>query len=167
MAGPFTFPVAQAVPFEPNRNPQYGGNPGPSGIASENTQDAIEEAKADAIAYADTVSRWEATCAFDGTGSTGRWLAWTQNNPSNNSPLVVPKNGAVTELGFSCTSNATTTITLFKNGVSTGTTISVAAATSAIVTGLNVTFVAGNKLSFQVTSGSSGRPSVFMFAKFT
>jgi hypothetical protein len=167
MPGPFTSPVALSVPFEPDRNPQYAGNAGPSGIASLNTQDAIEEAKADAIAYADTVTRWQATCAFDGTGSTGRWLAWMQNNPSNNSPLVVPRNGSVTELGFSSTNLSTTTITLFKNAVSTGITISTSAQNSQTLTGLNVTFVAGDKLSFRVTAGSSGRPTIFMFAKFS
>ena len=49
MSGPFTSPVALSVPFEPNRDPQWNGNAGPSGIQSINVQDAIEEAKADAL----------------------------------------------------------------------------------------------------------------------
>lgn len=167
MPGPFTSPVALSTPFEPNRNPQWGGNAGPSGIQSLNVQDAIEEAKADVIAYAGTVTRWEATCAFDGNGDVGRWLAWMQDNPSNANPLVVPRNGSVTEVSFSSDGNSTTTCTLFKNAIATAVTISTAGTNSAYLSGLTLAFVAGDKLSWQVTSGYSHRPSVFMFAKFS
>lgn len=163
MPAPFTTPVALSTPFESNRNPIWNGAAGPSGITSQNCQDAIEEVKT----FSENTSRFQATCAFDGTGSTGRWLAFTQNNPSDGNPMVMPKQGSITELSFSCVGNSTTTITVFKNAVTTGITISTAAQSSKFVTGLNITFVAGDKFSFQVTAGSSSRPTVFMFAKFT
>jgi hypothetical protein len=163
MPGPFTSPVSLSTPFEPNRSPIWNGSAGPSGITSLNAQDAIEEVKT----FAETVARFSLVCAFDGTGSTGRWLAWMQNNPSNNNPLHMPKNGVITELTFTSSSASTTTITLFKNAVSTGVTISTAAQSSQTVININYPFVAGDDFSFQVTSGSSGRPTVVMFSRFT
>jgi len=44
MPAPFTTPVAQSVPFEADRNPQVGGEAGPSQISAVNVQDAIEQA---------------------------------------------------------------------------------------------------------------------------
>jgi hypothetical protein len=165
MSGPFTSPVALSVPFQPNRNPDVNG--GTSPIASSDTQNAIEEAYYDAIAYADTVSRFSACCAFDGNGSSGRWLAWMQNNPSDANPMVMPRSGVITELSFSTNGTSTTTITLFKNAVTTGQTIATVAQATKTATGLSVAFAAGDRIAFQVTAGSSSRPSIFMFARFT
>lgn len=156
---------AIGTPFTPSRNPDVSG--GTSPITSIESQSAIEEAYYDAVTASGNIARFCTIASFDGTGSTGRWLAFGANNPSNNNPMVFPRAGAVTELSFSCAAVATTTVTIFKNGVTTGITISTAAANSARVSGLNIVFAAGDKLSAQVTSGSSSRPTLFIFSRFT
>jgi hypothetical protein len=83
MSGPFTSPVAIAIPFEPDRDPQYGGNVGPSGITSINVQDAIEEAKADALAN----DRFLVLPSYGGSANTGRYLEVWGGQASNVSPI--------------------------------------------------------------------------------
>lgn len=166
MPGPFVTPVAQSVPFEPNRNPQYNGNPGPSGISSDNAQDAIEEVKG----FAESIARFVISPGFDGTASSGRYLEFSSNVNSNNSGFVIPRAGAIKELSLAATSNATTVIEVRKwNGsVETVlTSISLTAQRTNYLTGLNVVLAAGDELRVRVLSGSSSRPVMFIFAVFT
>lgn len=115
MPGPFTSPVAIAIPFEPNRDPQWGGNAGPSGIQSINVQDAIEEAKAGAL-VADIVL---VLTDYNGNANAGRYLEWFQASPSDVSPLYIT---IKTELrGATCqttAANATCTLGVFDLNVS-------------------------------------------------
>lgn len=157
--------VAQSVPFEALRNPDQSG--GTSPLTSSETQSAVEEAYYKAVQASANVARFLIIAGFDGNGSSGRWLEIGDNSASNLVPFVWPRAGQITELSMRTNGNSTCTITIFKNGVSTGQTISTAGTTNATVTGLSLSFVAGDTLGFQVTSGSANRPHIFNFARFT
>ena len=60
--------LAVQTPFEPNRNPQWGGSAGPSGIVSIDVQSAIEEVKAQAFAN----DRFLVLPNYGGNANTGR-----------------------------------------------------------------------------------------------
>lgn len=165
---PFVFGRTQGAiqtPFEPARNPDYNG--GVSPFVSVEAQAAIEEAYYRAIQFAETVARFLLIAGFDGNGSTGRWLEIGDNSASNLVPFVWPRAGKITELSMRTNGNSTCTVTLFKNGVSTGQIINTVAQNQKTLTGLNLTFVAGDTLSFQVTAGSANRPHIYNFARFT
>lgn len=166
MPGPFTTPVALSTPFEPNRNPIWNGSAGPSGITSQNVQDAIEEVKS----FAESTSRFVVSPGFDGTASSGRYLEFSSNVDSNLSGFVMPRAGLIKELSLAVVSNATTTIEIRKwNGVTETvlTSISLAAQRKNKVTGLNVVLAADDELRVRVLSGSSSRPVMFIFLVFT
>lgn len=157
--------LAIQTPFEPLRNPGYGGVASP--ITSVEAQSAIEEAYRRAIDYALNFSRFVSPCGFDGNATAGRWLGFFQNTASNQTPLTLPKAGKISELTLSTNGNSTSTHTLFKNGVSTGVTISTTGNSRATATGLNITFVANDYLSVQTTSGSCNKPIVYIWGTFT
>lgn len=116
MPGPFTSPVAQSVPFEPDRDPQYGGNTGPSGIQSTDVQSAIEEAKADALAN----DRFVLLTHYGGNASTGRYLEWYPQESGLSSPVYF--SAAARLLNITCqttAASATCTIGIFDINVST------------------------------------------------
>ena len=120
MPGPFTSPVALSVPFEPDRNPQYAGNVGPSGISSLNCQDAIEEAKADALAN----DRFVLLTHYGGNANTGRYTEWYPAEASDVSPIYF--SAAARLLNVTCqttAANATCTIGVFDLNVSSVTPI--------------------------------------------
>lgn len=143
-------PVALAVPFDNATN----------GFTATETQSAIEEARTNAASK----SRYALMCAFDGTASTGRYLEVSKNVPSDATPFVIPVASKLREISISSSNSATVTVTIYINGVVTVLdTISIAAARTAIKSGLNHTLNAGTTLAVKVTSGSSSRPVVFLF----
>src|SRR5689334_22048079 len=118
MPGPFTFPVAQAIPFEPNRNPGYGGVP--SELESQNVQDAIEEAKQDAL----NNDRFLILPNYGGNANTGRYLEFFPGQASDVSPLYF--SAAARILSVTCqttAANATCNIGIFDLNVSSVTPI--------------------------------------------
>lgn len=153
------------TPFEASRNPDVSG--GVSPITSTDAQSAIEEAYYAAVTQSATVARFLLIAGFDGNGSTGRWLEIGDNSASNLIPFVFPRAGVISELSLRTNGNSTTTATIFRNGVSTGQTISTAGTSQAALTGLNISFTALQTLSVQITAGSSNRPHVFIFIRFT
>lgn len=146
---------ASGTPFEPNRNPQYGGNSGPSGITSLEVQSAIEEAKATAKGVA---SRYNLFFGWDGSANTGRWLEQFKGVPSNNSPFIVAEKSIVRTLSIAVGSNATATVGLFRNAVLL-TTISLSASRIASISGLNLVLNVGDTLSARPTSGTVSKPA--------
>lgn len=166
MPGPFATPVALSVPFEPNRDPQYDGNPGPSGIFSSNVQDSIEEVKN----FAESISRFVISSGFNGTASTGRYLDFSSNVGSNISGFVMPRDGFIKELSLAVALNATTTIQVIKwNGVSETvlTSISLVGARKNTVANLNIAVNSNDELRVKVSSGFSSRPIMFIFCVFS
>lgn len=144
--------VASSTPFDNSTN----------GFVASDTQGAIEEAKL----LASNASRGTTTCGFDGTASSGRFLEFFSNNPSNNNPLILPENSQLIAIAISASANSTGTVTLFKNGV-LATTIALSAARKNAISGLSVSFLALDEISIQVTAGSISRPTVFLNIRTT
>jgi hypothetical protein len=94
MAGPFTTPVAKSVPFEsePERN---------NGFQSKDTQEAIEEALALAVAN----DRYLVLCDYNGNANNGRLLEFFAGIDSFDAPLHFNGNTIVTSIISSTTSN--------------------------------------------------------------
>jgi len=99
MAGPFTFPVAQAIPFEPNRNG--------SEIGSENVQDAIEEVKLDAL----NNDRFLLLAAFNGNANAGRYLEYFTGIDSSIAPILYSVPARITDI-VAATTSASATCTI-------------------------------------------------------
>lgn len=145
-------PVASEVPFSNDTN----------GFVSTDTQAAVEEA----MQLAANSSRGPTICGFDGTGSTGRWLEFFANNPSNNNPFIIAENNRLVAISISASANSTGTVTVYKNGSSI-TTISLSGTKKNAVSGLALSLASLDELSLEVTSGSISRPTVFMFIQTT
>lgn len=161
MPGPFTSPVALSTPFEPNRNPQYGGNVGPSGITSENVQDAIEEAKADALAN----DRFLVLGFYGGNANTGRYLEFFAGSASDVSPIFVAVTSRLLTVTFQTTSaSATATLGFFDLNVSSVTpvySLALVAGKRVSATGVPLaTFLPNALIAVSVTSGSLNTPTL-------
>jgi hypothetical protein len=132
-----------------------------NGFTSTRVQPAIEEAKT----VAGLTSRGPTVCGFDGTGSTGRWLEFYQNCPSNNSPFVVAEPAQVEGLALVTSSaTATGTVIVFKNGVAIQS-ISLVAQKKNRIKGLTLDLTDLDELSVQVISGSITRPILYLFIR--
>lgn len=160
MPGPFTSPVAQSVPFEPNRNPQYGGNAGPSDIQSTNVQDAIEEAKADALAN----DRFMLLCSYGGNSNIGRYLEFFAGQASDISPIYLTAQTRLLAVTLQTSAaNANCTLGFFDLNVSN--TVPVY---SISLNGKRIqqngttlaTFAAGALMAVRVTAGSINQPTM-------
>jgi len=159
MPGPFTTPVAISTPFIPDRNPSYGG--GPSGLSATNVQDAIEEAKSDAIAN----DRFVLLAHYGGNANVGRYLEFFPNEASDTSPILFT---AITRiLGVTLqtsAANATASVGIFDLNVSSVTpvyTVVLTAAKRVEYTGSPLaTFAANCLMAIRVTSGSINSPTM-------
>ena len=89
MGAPFTFPVAQAVPFD--------GSEATPPFVAENTKDAIIEARNTAEGKA----RAPIILTHNGTMSDGFWHGYTELIPSDTSPIVIPWDCTLVEYSFS------------------------------------------------------------------
>lgn len=144
-------PVSKSTPFDNSTN----------GFTAENAQTAIEEAYLTAA----NASRGPTIAAFDGNGSSGRWLEFYSNNPSNNNPFIIAENSQLIAVSIvTSAASATGTVTIYKNGVSVQT-ISLAAQKKNSINGLTTLLADLDELSVQVTSGSISRPQVYMFIR--
>jgi len=144
-------PVSKQIPFDNSIN----------GFTASNAQTAIEEAKT----VAANASRGPTIAAFDGSASTGRWLEFYNNNPSDNNPFIVAEPAQLVAVSIvTSAGSATGTVTIYKNGVSLQT-ISLAAQKKNAVSGLAHNLVSLDELSLQVTSGSITRPQVYLFIR--
>lgn len=146
-----TTPVAKSVPFDNVTN----------GFTSTETQSAIEEAASTGA----SASRGPTIAAFDGTGSTGRWLEFYSNNPSNTNPFIVAETSELIAVSIvTSAASATGTVTIYKNGVSIQT-ISLAAQKKNSISGLLHSLANLDEISLRITSGSISRPQVYMFIR--
>jgi hypothetical protein len=95
--------VAESVPFDNDTN----------GFTSTEVQSAIEEARASGAA----ASRGPTTCSFDGTASTGRWLEFSANNPSNTVPFILAEDCELIAVSLvTSATSATGNARIFRNG---------------------------------------------------
>jgi hypothetical protein len=162
MPGPFTFPVAQAIPFEPLRNPGYGGVP--SDIESDNVQDAIEEAKADALAN----DRFLILPGYGGNANTGRYLEIWPNQASDISPIYLSVSSRLLSVTLQTTAaQATCDLGFFDLNIS-----SVVPVYTLVMPGVKrvqyigspslTVFAPGCLIAMRVTSGSINAPTLQM-----
>lgn len=160
MPAPFTTPVALSTPFEPNRNPGYGGVP--SGLESENVQDAIEEAKQDAL----NNDRFLVLPNYGGNAITGRYLEFYPGQSSLDSPLFFAAPGVIRSVTLQTTAaNATCEVGIFNANVS----LTIPIYTVVITAQKRVEYVgmptlgvipANSLIVVRVTSGSILRPTM-------
>ena len=144
-------PVSRSVPFDNTSN----------GFTATEVQSAIEEA----YQAAANASRGPTIAGFDGTASTGRWLEFYANNPSDSNPFVLAEPAQLIALSIvTSAASATGTATIYKNGVSLQT-ISLAAQKKNAVNGLTHNFTTLDEISVQITSGSISRPNVYLFIR--
>lgn len=101
-------PVAQAIPFD---------NTSATGFTSDNVQDAIAEAKSDAIA----LPRYTIVTVFNGTVSNSQWLGYSNLLPGDDTPILVPTKARLREVTFANSNSAVDgTLNLYKNGLASG-----------------------------------------------
>jgi hypothetical protein len=168
MSGPFTSPVAESTPFEPNRNPQWGGNVGPSGLDSEECQSAIEEAYFKALAN----DRFILLAQYGGNANTGRYLEFFSGSSSINSPIFLAVSAnllSVTYQTVSASSNCTigffnitdsTTVPVYELSLS-GKRVQAVGSPLAF-------FPEGSNVAIRVTSGAINTPTLqFTFSAST
>lgn len=143
--------VSEETPFDNSTN----------GFTANEVQSAIEEA----YQLGANASRGPTICGFDGTASSGRWLEFFANNPSNNSPFILAEDAELIALSVVTASGSSTgTVTIYKNGVSL-TTISLTAQKKNAINGLTLSLLELDEISAQVTSGSISRPNLYMFIR--
>ena len=162
MPAPFTTPVALSVPFEPNRNPQWGGNVGPSGIESTDVQSAIEEAKADALAN----DRFLILSHYGGNANVGRYTEWYPQEAGDVSPIILSAASLLRTVTCQTTAaNATCTLGIFDLNISSVTpvyTIVMAAQKRVVYIGAPnlATFAANALVAIRVLTGSINTPEL-------
>jgi hypothetical protein len=145
VAKPLIQPVAQSVPFDNGTN----------GFTASNTQEAIEEARASAIAKC----RFTIVCTFDGTASNNQWLSYSHFHAGNLVPIILPLNCILREVAVSFDRTGVGgQINLYKNGVSNINIIGNLSFSNdnntKIFTGLNYQFSQGDTLRGRWQSGS-------------
>jgi len=149
------------TPFIPDRNPQYGGNAGPSGILSLNAQDAIEEAKADALAN----DRFLLLAYYGGNAASGRYLEFFPQEASDSSPLFLSAASRLLSVTYQTKSvTGSGTISFFNLTVSSVVPVySLALVASKRVVAVGnplATFQSGANLAIRVTDGSINTPTL-------
>lgn len=115
---------AEQTPFEPNRNPQWGGNPGPSGIVSTDVQSAIEEVR---NFGSTTVNGNIFSVVFSELGvASNEWIETSASINSNHSFFVIPFTCKIAAVTYSNSNiNADTQAKIVKSAYGSGLTYTV------------------------------------------
>lgn len=153
---------ASDTPFEPNRNPGFGGVP--SEISSNNVQDAIEEAKLDAL----NNDRFILLCSYNGNANVGRYLEFFPNIDSLTAPIFLAASSRCLSLVIASSALHTASIGFFDLNISTVTPIY----TASYVNQQRVVFIgspssplfnvsANAQLAVRITANSVNRPHVY------
>lgn len=155
---------ALETPFEPNRNPGFGGTP--SEIESNNVQDAIEEAKNDAL----NNDRYIILCSYGGNANAGRTLEAFPGITMIEAPIYLPVSSKLLTTIVGATANGTATVGFFNRAVSTTVpvfSVTLTAQRRRIIVAPPAlplaVFPAGAELEVRVTSGSLSKPHVYFF----
>ncbi len=148
------------TPFEPNRNPQWNGNVGPSGLTSIESQSAIEEAYFRAIAN----DRFLVLASYGGNANTGRYLEFFPTSASDISPIFLLSSSNILLVTFQTSSaNATATLGLFDLNISSVTPVYSLAINGKRVSAVGnplATFLSNAQIAIRVTSGSINTPTL-------
>lgn len=166
MPAPFTTPVAKSVPFEPNRNPGFGG--GASGLTSEESQSAIEEV----VVLLRNNSRFVLNNLHNSTYTNGGFLGLSELHGSV--PYVLPKACEMTEMSFSnATAGCSFNLEFYKNGTAAGNLVytwTLSNIQFGSVTALSMSFAPGDRLYIKYVKTGGNTPSdggLFMFFRNT
>ena len=116
---------------------------------------------------ADSLSRFSASCGFDGNASNGRYLEFNSNVDSNQSGFVLPRSALLKEIALATQTTTTITFTVYKfaSGVETALTTLVLPAASRVVstTGLNIQYLTNEEIRVKCTAGAASRPLFTLF----
>lgn len=149
------------TPFEPNRDPQWGGNVGPSGLVSLESQSAIEEAYFRAL----NNDRFLILASYGGNASTGRYLLFFTGTASDVSPIFSAVSARLLSVTYqTAAASATCTMGFFNLAVSSVTpvySLSLAGAKRVQAVGNPLAIFPANALiAVRVTSGSLNNPTL-------
>ena len=150
MAGPFTYPVAVALPFDNSTN----------GFTAENGQEAIEEAAAIANAAVFTIP-----LVYNGTLSGTLFISYSNLTP--NSPIIIPVNCTFVGFTYSNSAPGADYTFNFRNNVTTGTPFFTVSKTNTQFFAQTIPvpelFTAGDVLSLQyVDNGTNSNDGVWI-----
>lgn len=164
MPGPFTSPVALSTPFEPNRDPHANGVIGSSGLASIDVQNAIEEAKQDALDN----DRFVILPNYGGNANVGRYLEVFPSSAMDVSPIYSATGMKILSVVLQTTAAAATCdVGIFDLNVSSVTpiyTVVMTAQKRVAYVGTPLASLAVNcLLAIRVTSGSVNTPTMQLF----
>jgi len=142
------------TPFEPLRNPGFGGLP--STISSTDVQNAIEEAKISAF----NNDRYPFIASYGGNANVGRYLELFPGLDSLAAPFIVPENSIIKTVTLGNTAISTGTVGFFKstNLVTPVFSLSLTAQISNVFSSLSYAFNQGDKVSIRITAGSLKKP---------
>jgi hypothetical protein len=148
------------TPFEPLRNPGYGGVPSP--ITSTETQSAIEEALTRAIAN----DAFLIFASYNGNANSGRNLEVFPGIDMSIAPIFLDANTNVTSIVAATTAaNATCTIGFYNNTPAIPVllyTVTFTAVKRVTLTGLPIFQIPSNaQLAIKIDSGSINRPHLY------
>jgi hypothetical protein len=148
--------TADATPFDPNRVTALW--PSGSGIAATDVQNAIEEAKNDAL----NNDRYPIQASYGGNANAGRYLEIYAGLDSSSTvaPMVAPEKSNIVAYSFGCTASSTGVIKVRNHTTAIDIlTVTFTAQTRITVTG---TVIAGinalDELGIYVSSGSLNKP---------
>lgn len=116
---------------------------------------------------ADSLSRFSASCGFDGNASSGRYLEFNSNVDSNQAGFLLPRNTLLKEIALATQTTTTITFAVYKfSGVTETLLTSLvlpAASRTVYTTGLNIQYLAGEEIRVKCTAGAASRPVFTMF----
>jgi hypothetical protein len=164
MPAPFTTPVAQSVPFEANRNPGFGGVP--SDLTSTNVQDAIEEAKNDALSN----DRYVILGSYGANANAGRYLEFFAGIDSFEAPIILPVSTKLINFVAAASAVSNGSMAFFDLNVSSTIPVYIinySGSDSVIGSGTPssalAVFPPNAKLAIRVTNGSVLKPRIYFF----
>ena len=160
MPGPFSTGVALSTPFQPMRNPGFGGLP--QTFVSTDVQNAIEEAFSLAVAN----DRFLILAHYGGNANVGRYLEFYPNEASDVGPITLVNAAKIISISMQTSAaSATCNVGIFDLNVSSVTpiyTLVMTAQKRVTYSGTALvplaTAPANSLLALRVTSGSINTP---------
>jgi hypothetical protein len=151
MAGPFTYPVAEALPFD--------GSSAVPAMVSENAQDGIIEARDNAEG---TAAGYVIGCGKSSNVSNG-FLEFFDSLASDQNPFVFNIGNKLTGFSVSTKTSSTCTYVIYRDGIAVYTLSQTG--TTASISGLDISMPTGSEMSVKVDTGTSIRPLFNIFSK--
>lgn len=116
---------------------------------------------------ADSLSRFSASCGFDGNASNGRYLEFNSNVDSNQSGFALPRPTLLKEISLATQTTTTVTFGVYKFSGTTETLLTsvVLPAGQRVfsVTGLNIQYLTNEEIRVKCTAGAASRPLMKLF----